>query len=195
MVTNLLARYRAWRSRRRFVRGMVAAWKKTLFQQPAEYRADTAPRTMPVPDRLRFASEFTAEWCPAWYDLDQPLRAGERKKLLFFVEPPEHARAEIVRHHSTPPDAVLFSGLANNGQWYELIGEVVSIHNSDFGAISSISSEGFDYIIDLASGDRITVNCEERPGEIFESDRVVSDWTMTVHIRPTENAGANEHAS
>lgn len=128
-------------------------------------------RTAPVPERLRKMAEFTAVWCPDWYDLDQPITVGNRTLLAFAVQPQEHIVARVHQWHSTSVDAIFYCGLGGDGRWFDLDAEIITLRNSALGAVRSITSQGLDYTVTLESGRELLVNCEENPGAVWDAEK------------------------
>ena len=135
-------------------------------------------------------SEFTAVWCPYWYDLDQPIAVATRTQLSFAVQPEEHIAAQVRRWHSTSPDAVFYCGLGGDGLWFDLDAEIITLRNSALGAVRSVTSQGLDYTVTLESGRELLVNCEEHPGAVWDPDKRIwmhefeaQDWTMLAAVR------------
>jgi hypothetical protein len=147
-------------------------------------------RTAPVPEQLRKMQEFTAVWCPYWYDLDQPIAVGKRTQLSFGVHPEEQISAQVRRWHASPPDAIFYGGLGGDGLWFDVDSEIVALRNSVLGAVQRITSQGLDYTVKLESGRELLVNSEEHPGAIWDPARRVwlhefeeQDWTMVARVR------------
>jgi hypothetical protein len=212
MFAKLVGRYKRWRQQRRFVRELISgareidaaenarqSWAGLLAAEDPggssnsgaeeeETLSERMPLPAPAPEAISNAAEFVALWTPTWYAMDQKIARTEHKTLHFFTSVPEHVRSRLVHFSGEEYAAVFSSGSRKDRGWYELDGEIVSIENSELGEIASVRPAGFDYVVTLASGDEILVDAEENPGTIHGSERMISDWTMRIVVRPARDA-------
>lgn len=115
----------------------------------------------------------SAIWTPSWYEMDQSLVVGLRSKFWFFQDNPSMDEDESV-------DFVFFNQLdsaANSEIRFACIDE---IHHEVLGPLSRIDTDGLDYIFTTVDGEDIVVDAEEDPGNTYEGEFEVEDWTVVV---------------
>jgi hypothetical protein len=116
-----------------------------------------------------------AVWAPFWYELDQSLDVGAVVDLDFFHVPPGDVRAEGL--------PVLFRGGWNDASGlYTVRRRIVALHHPRLGSLQSIRAEGLDYTLTLADGRTLSVDAEERPGEIAGWEEEPLDWRILVEL-------------
>lgn len=116
---------------------------------------------------------MNVKWVPDWYELDQSIVVGDI--ALFYL---------------TKDNLYFENGLSSSGKYEnEVKAEILKITHPELGEIRGIITIGLDYSIYLSDGTVIIVNAEENPGEIFDSQYVVSGWSFDVQIHIIEKTG------
>jgi hypothetical protein len=116
---------------------------------------------------------MTVKWEADWYELDQCIVVGDID--LFYL---------------TKDNLYFENGLSSSGKYeYEVKAEILKITHPQLGEIRGIITIGLDYSIYLSDGTVIIVNAEEHPGEIFNSQYAVSEWSFDVQIHIIEKTG------
>ncbi len=125
----------------------------------------------------------TAWWDPGWYNLDQPVKAGQRSLFAFYR--PERAK---------PGHDLVF---ANNvgTDWIYRTATVVSIEHARFGPVDEVDTRPFgQYTFRFADGGWVTIETEEALGAVDaaspgfpvdDCDRAwagTSGWALTVTL-------------
>ncbi len=112
------------------------------------------------------------KWEPYWYELDQSVVVGD---MDFF--------------YLTKDCSYFTNGLSAENYDHEIRAEIVKISHPELGAVSGIIAIGLDYSIYPGDGNVIIVNAEEEPGEIYDSEYAVSNWSFDVQINIIEKTG------
>lgn len=113
------------------------------------------------------------KWEPDWYELDQSIVVGDID--LFYL---------------TKDNLYFENGLSSSGKYEnEVKAEILKITHPELGEIRGIITIGLDYSIYLSDETVIIVNAEENPGEIFNPQYVVSEWSFDVQIHIIEKTG------
>lgn len=122
-------------------------------------------------------TNMKAIWTPGWYELDQTIIVGERKKFWFFEVAPLDcvSVAEEV-------DLVFFNQLASAANFHVRYATIREIFHPKLGILTRVDAEGLDYIFTTANGDEILVNAEENPGTAFDEEVQVDDWSVFVEL-------------
>lgn len=126
-------------------------------------------------------SSHTALWSPGWYELDQCLVLGERKKYWFFQEPP--ARPDSDAKHEEA-DLVFFNQLDSSANCFVRYARIVEMVHPQLGPLLRIDTDGLDYIFYPVLGEEIVVNAEEAPGTTYneQADLKIDDWSVFVRL-------------
>lgn len=115
------------------------------------------------------------KWEPEWYALDQCIVVGD---IDFF--------------YLTKDNLHFFGGLLSSRSSScdeEIRAKILKITHPELGAVKGIITIGFDYFIYLCNGDVIIVNAEENPGEIYDSEYAIREWSFDVQIHMIEKTG------
>lgn len=117
-------------------------------------------------------NNFTAYWSPAWYALDQKIRAGAASKFLFTRTEPRQ----------------FFNGLGDPAATESLYVRIVSIAHPVLGNIEEIDTLGLSYRIWLDNNELVQVDAEERPGHI-ESTTLkdlpsINSFDLVIELEP-----------
>lgn len=125
-------------------------------------------------------SSQTALWSPGWYELDQTLILGERKKYWFFHEPP-------VRRGDTnneEADLVFFNQLDSSENCFVRYARIVEMVHPQLGPLLRIDTDGLDYIFYPVLGEEVVVNAEEAPGTTYneQANLMIDDWSVYVKL-------------
>ena len=116
-----------------------------------------------------------ATWTPGWYELDQTLVVGERRRYWFFDQPPENIVGE------TSANRLVFFNQLDSATNSTVRWAVISdMYHPILGELSRVDTDGLDYIFVPASGPEVVVNAEEEPGKCYDETIQVSDWSVTV---------------
>jgi hypothetical protein len=122
-----------------------------------------------------------AVWIPAWYELDQSLQLGERKKFWFFDHPPDSFRSYL---NGETAELVFFNQLDSTENCCVRYARIVEMVHPQLGALLKVDTDGLDYIFYPAMGEEIVVNAEELPGtiecELPHGD--ITDWTVYLKL-------------
>jgi hypothetical protein len=119
-----------------------------------------------------------------FYALDQPIAVGDDTEFTFFVDP----------HYSAAPESpisrdmiLVFANTLESEGIHTIVRRcaIRSIVHSQLGAVRSITPDGFDYRVELESGEILVVNAEEKPGHLDGTDLAVSDWAFVVDLEPS----------
>ena len=121
-----------------------------------------------------------ALWVPGWYELDQPLVAGENKRLWFYLTPPMDLATNLPEVESF--DFVFFNQLSAAANCQVRVANVVSITHPQIGPLRQIDTDGLDYIFYPVEGESIVVNAEEEPGRVYDEGIEIQDWTVSVEL-------------
>lgn len=126
-------------------------------------------------------SSISAVWIPAWYELDQTLQVGERKKFWFFQHPPEPHQVTVAIQ---PAELVFFNQLDSSQNCCVRYARIVEMIHPQIGPLLKIDTDGLDYIFYPALGEEIVVNAEEAPGTTYgdSSGGEITDWTVFVKL-------------
>lgn len=124
---------------------------------------------------------MNAVWSPAWYELDQSLQLGERKKFWFFQHPPESTR---LPDEVEPVQLVFFNQLDSSENCCVRYARIVEMQHPQIGPLLKVDTDGLDYIFYPALGEEIVVNAEEAPGTTYtgKSGQEIRDWTVFVKL-------------
>ena len=145
----------------------------------------------------------TALWCPAWYELDQTLIAGQRSKLCFFEHFPDWARVthgkstdQSVDESTGQPvvDCVFYNQLDASEDCWEQEATIAEIFHPQLGLLSKIDTHGLDYIFFPVNGEEVVVDAEEAPGVVVhgnELTHLIDDWSVYVKLVDWELASAS----
>lgn len=118
----------------------------------------------------------TALWSPGWYELDQPLVAGECGRFWFFLNPPtDYPDVESY-------DFVFFNQLTSSSNCQVRKAKIVSILHPELGELRSIETNGLDYVFKQSDGSEVIVNAEEDPGTIYDLPIKVENWAIQVRL-------------
>ena len=117
-----------------------------------------------------------AIWNPSWYELDQSLAMGIKKKFWFFQEKPADAQ-------TSDADLVFFNQLDSEINSVVRFAEIVEIYHPILGTLARVDTDGLDYIFVPIEGSEIYVNAEEEPGKTYDSDVEVDDWSLVVTLQ------------
>ncbi len=120
---------------------------------------------------------WTALWVPGWYELDQPLVAGQQSRFWFFQQMPSNLQ------DSELYDFVFFNQLNSAANCQVRDARIVSIVHPELGALSRIKTDGLDYVFETVDGTTIVVNAEEDPGSVQQpSDtfQAIDNWSVAV---------------
>lgn len=113
------------------------------------------------------------KWEPGWYELDQSVVVGDvdwfylSNDCLYFAD----ALLSPEKHDC------------------EVRAEILKITHPELGDIRGIITIGLDYSIYLSDGNTLIVNAEESPGQIYDSQYIVSEWSFNVQINIIEKTG------
>jgi hypothetical protein len=122
----------------------------------------------------------TALWSPGWYELDQTLVLGERKKYWFFQDPP--ARRGDMAHEEA--DLVFFNQLDSSENCFVRYARIVEMVHPKLGPLLRIDTDGLDYIFYPVLGEEVVVNAEEAPGTTYneQANLMIDDWSVYVKL-------------
>lgn len=121
-------------------------------------------------------SSQTAIWTPGWYELDQTLVVGERRKFWFFQTPPEECQSL-----SEQVDLVFYNQLDSTKNCSVRYARIDEIRHPQLGELVKVDTDGLDYIFCRADGEEVVVNAEEEPGSTDEGVKV-DDWSVFVKL-------------
>ena len=117
---------------------------------------------------------LSAWWDPGWYNLDQPLKAGQRGLFAFF------------RTAQAKPGYDLSFANTLGTDWDYRTATVVSIEHARFGPVDEVDTKPFgEYTFRFADGRWVTVEAEEAPGAVnaaspgFPTADCTRDWAET----------------
>ena len=114
-------------------------------------------------------------WIPQWYELDWTVVVGD---IDWFI-----------LSHDT-----FANGIFHDEEDYPATKiKITSITHPILGDIRGIIPIGLDYTIYLSNGDILTVNAEEKPGQIYDSKYKVDDWTFAIGVEVLEENGRLPH--
>lgn len=157
-------------------------WRLGVWECPFAAEGTNA---MPRRKRKRDAQRTTESqpeslnllWSPRWYGLDPSLAIGADVELQPPQVPVDKAPAslgtqpwEFVHRIETTPRPT---------RW---MGTVIAIQHPQLGPIESVETGSLDYVLTLASGERVIVNAEENPGHTFDWPEAIHDWSLVVTI-------------
>jgi hypothetical protein len=114
---------------------------------------------------------MTLRWIPQWYELDWTIVVGDTD---WFILSDEMFNNGIVHDEESITATKL---------------KIQSITHPVLGDIKGIIAIGLDYTIYLANGELLTVNAEEEPGKIYESEYKVDNWTFEVSVQVLDDKG------
>lgn len=126
---------------------------------------------------MSHSSYQTALWTPGWYELDQTLAKGDRRKYWFFQTPPDGCLKS-----STDIELVFFNQLDSAQNCNVRYATVVEIRHPQLGELIRVDTDGLDYIFFPLDGEEIVVNAEEEPGVAQGSCINVDDWSVLVTL-------------
>ena len=132
---------------------------------------------MTTPETEDVISKMNAIWIPGWYELDQPLLLGERRKYWFYDVPPLDCVAV-----EEDVDLVFFNQLASAANFHVRYATIEEMSHPKLGRLQRVDTDGLDYIFVPVVGDEIVVNAEEEPG-VAQTDEVqIDDWSVFVSL-------------
>lgn len=112
---------------------------------------------------------MVVKWKPAWYELDQTVIAGDID--VFYLT----------------REGCFANGLYSlESRDIPVRAKILRITHPQLGKANGIMAEGLDYTVYLAGGEKIAVNAEENPGEIYDGRYSVTDWEFDVEIEILE---------
>ena len=117
-----------------------------------------------------------AIWTPSWYELDQSLAVGIKQKFWFFQDKPTFSASQDV-------DLVFFNQLDSEVNSVVRFAEIVDIHHDVLGPLTRVDTDGLDYIFVPVEGSEIFVNAEEEPGNAYDTEFEIDDWTLLVTLQ------------
>ena len=117
-----------------------------------------------------------AIWTPSWYEMDQSLSVGIKQKFWFFQDKPSQIVDEEV-------DYVFFNQLDSEVNSVVRFAEIVEIYHETLGTLARVDTDGLDYIFVPIEGSEIFVNAEEEPGNAYDSEFEIEDWTLLVTLQ------------
>ncbi len=123
--------------------------------------------------------QLNAIWTPGWYELDQTLVQGERRRYWYFAEAP-NGIAESVDGEAI--DFVFFNQLDSATNSVVRWSVISSMSHPQLGELTRIDTDGLDYIFVPKVGKEVVVNAEEEPGKIYDESIQISDWTVNVTL-------------
>ena len=119
----------------------------------------------------------TALWTPGWYEMDQTLVVGERRRFWFFQESPPYESQSASRQDF---ELVFFNQLDSSANCQVRFAKILEIKHEKLGLMSRIDTDGLDYIFTPIDGEKIIVNAEEEPGTTYDDDLEIDDWSVAV---------------
>jgi hypothetical protein len=131
-----------------------------------------------MPHRIMSESDHQiALWTPGWYELDQTLALGDRRKYWFFEDPPKECLsvAEDI-------DLVFFNQLDSAQNCSVRYAKIVDMMHPQLGKLLRVDTDGLDYIFFPVDGEEIVVNAEEEPGVVYDGKVSVDDWSIIVTL-------------
>ncbi len=122
---------------------------------------------------------MTALWTPGWYEMDQSLAVGQRRRFWFFQSKPPIG---IHGNHAIEFDLVFFNQLDSSANCQVRFARIVEIKHKQLGLLSGIDTDGMDYIFVPIVGNEIVVNAEEDPGSTYDCSLEIDDWSVVVTL-------------
>lgn len=117
-----------------------------------------------------------ATWTPGWYEMDQSLSVGIKQKFWFFQDKPSETEG-------TDIELVFFNQLDSEVNSVVRFVEIVEIYHEVLGQLARVDTDGLDYIFVPIEGDEIFVNAEEEPGNAYDTEFEIEDWTLQVTLQ------------
>ena len=121
-----------------------------------------------------------AVWTPSWYELDQSIAVGAQDKFWFFQDNPS---LELTGDSVEQVDLVFFNQLDSACNSEVRFAHVEEIHHEVLGALQRVDTDGLDYVFKLANGDEVMVNAEEEPGQTYDDDLQIENWSVIVMLK------------
>lgn len=117
-----------------------------------------------------------AVWTPSWYEMDQSLSVGIKQKFWFFQDKPSHGDQEDI-------ELAFFNQLDSEVNSVTRFAEIVEIYHDVLGPLARVDTDGLDYIFVPIEGSEIFVNAEEEPGNAYDTEFEIEDWTLLVTLQ------------
>ena len=139
-------------------------------------------------EKIGEKKSIKALWVPFQYGGDQSLHGGIYS-WYNMVRYESEATNRVSDGHNV--DAIFFNETfsllvpysdATLGNTFELCGRITHIYSVELGDLLGLEYHHFDFYITLADGSLLTMNCEERPGYIFERDITLEKFELIVSI-------------
>lgn len=108
--------------------------------------------------------------------MDQSLAVGIKQKFWFFQDIPAQMVDEDV-------DYVFFNQLDSEVNSVLRFAEIVEIYHPELGNLARVDTDGLDYIFVPIEGGEIFVNAEEEPGNAYDTEFEIDDWTLQVTLQ------------
>lgn len=150
-----------------------------------------------------------ALWRPGWYQLDQSIRLGQFERFAFFTpessslsmrpeskpsgkKPKQKTGKQKVGGLPADPNSYIAGGPIDLQFFNRTITDqinplvrfarVLEIVHPELGPLESVDTTGLDYIFKPVNGEEIFVNSEESPGEAYDLDKPIKDWSLIVTL-------------
>ncbi|NUT36526.1 MAG: hypothetical protein HOV79_26020 [Hamadaea sp.] len=115
-----------------------------------------------------------AWWSPGWYNLDKPLKAGERDIYGFYRsgDPAGHGPLPVFDPHpekvfrTKPGFDLLFANSTGRAWDYRYV-TIETIEHARFGPVDEVDTRSFgQYTFRFADGRWVTIEAEQGPGNV-----------------------------
>jgi hypothetical protein len=159
---------------------------------------------MAAAERSGNALTLKAWWDPGWYNLDQPLKVGQRDTYAFFLGEGmavEGFDPHPERLYRTKPGYDLVFANTVGSAWDYRSAIVESIEHDAFGPLDAVETLDFgQYTFRFHDGRWVTIEAEQGPGSVnaassgFPSDACdpawanTSGWALTVVLADVTKA-------